>query len=163
MRITPHKIIAAGLATAAAAGGAVALAHTPAGAADGPRTLKFTEPWVGGHTKFIDRGKKGIGPGDMFLTTDVPVSDFATGRRIGTSDGVETIVSGRHDGTVMAYGSGRLADGRIELAALLRHTDREQTGVVVGGTGAYAGARGYATIVEDPEQKRNITTLTLLP
>jgi Allene oxide cyclase barrel like domain len=161
MRISPHKLAAAALA-AAAATGAVALGHTTASATDGARTIVFTEPFVGGHNRYLDLGRKGISPGDMFLSTDVPIHD-ASGKRVGSSDGMETIVSGRHDGTVMLQGAARLRDGRIELAALLRHSDEQQTGIVTGGTGAYAGARGYATVVEDRKHKRNITTLTLLP
>ncbi len=99
----------------------------------------------------------------MFLSTDVPVSDAQTGKRVGSSDGMETMVSLRHKGTAMLYGRSRLHDGVIELAALLRHSDSQQTAIVVGGTGAYAGARGYATIVEDRKHKRNVITLTLLP
>jgi hypothetical protein len=51
----------------------------------------------------------------------------------------------------------------VEVAALLRHSDPEQTGVIVGGTGAYAGARGYIRIEEDTKHKRNVMTVTLLP
>jgi hypothetical protein len=159
MRITPHRLAVAALVIAAAA----ALTHTAASATDAPRTITVFEPFVGGHDHYVDQGKKGISPGDMFLSTDLPIYDAQTGRRIGSSDGMETMVSLRHNGTAMLYGSARLADGRIELAALLRHSDREQTGVVVGGTGAYAGARGSATIVEDRKHKRNVITLTLLP
>jgi hypothetical protein len=159
MRLTPHKLAAAAVTVAAAA----ALTHSAASATGGPRTIVFTEPFNGGHTRFIDQGRKGISPGDMFLTTDVPSYDLKTGRRIGTSDGMETIVSLRHQGTVLLHARGRLKDGVIELTALLRHADREQTGVIVGGTGAYAGARGYATVVEDLKHKRNVITLTLLP
>jgi hypothetical protein len=161
MRLSPHTLAAAGLA-AAALTGAVALGHSAASATDRARTIVFTEPFVGGHNRYLDLGRKGISPGDMFLSTDVPIYD-ARGKRVGSSDGMETIVSGRHNGTVMLTGAARLRDGRIEVAALLRHSDREETGIVVGGTGAYAGARGYATVVEDRKHKRNITTVTLLP
>ena len=33
--------------------------------------------------------------------------------------------------------------------------------MIVGGTGAYANARGQATVTEDTERKRNIITVTL--
>jgi hypothetical protein len=159
MRITPHRLAAAVLVIAAAA----AITHTAALATDAPRTITVTEPFVGGHSRYVDVGKEGFGPGDMFLSTDVPMYDAQTEKRVGSSDGIETMVSLRHKGTVMLHGRARLPDGVVELTALLRHSDREQTGIVVGGTGAYAGARGYATIVEDRKHKRNVITLTLLP
>jgi allene oxide cyclase-like protein len=159
MRITPHKLVAAALVVAVAAG----ISHAAASATEAPRVITVTEPFVGGHSRYVDVGKKGFSPGDMFLSTDVPVYDARTGKRVGTDDGMETMVSLRHKGTAMLYGRTRLRDGMIEGAALLRHSDSEQTGVVTGGTGAYAGARGFITIAEDRAHKRNVITVTLLP
>ena len=99
----------------------------------------------------------------MFLSTDVPVFDLQTGKRVGTSDGMETFVSTRHQGTVWLHGTTRLRDGRIEGGGLLRHSDSKQTLPITGGTGAYAGARGEITITEDRQHKRNVITVTLLP
>ena len=107
-----------------------------ADAAAGPRTLTVTEPFVGGRTRYLDVGKKGISPGDMFLTTDIPVFDLQTGKRVGTSDRMETFVSTRHQGTVWLHGTTRLRDGRIEGGGLLRHSDRKQSLPITGGTGA---------------------------
>jgi hypothetical protein len=166
MRIPPHTLIAVALAGAAAATGGIAFAgghYVRADAATGPRTLTFTEPFVGGKTRYLDVGKKGISPGDMFLTTDVPVFDLQTGKRVGTSDGMETFVSIRHQGTVWLHGTTRLRDGRIEGGGLLRHSDRKQSLPITGGTGAYAGARGEVTVTEDRQHKRNVITVTLLP
>ena len=166
MRIPPHTLIAVALTGAAAATGGIAFAgghDMRADAAAGPRTLTFTEPFVGGKTRYLDVGKKGISPGDMFLTTDVPVFDLQTGKRVGTSDGMETFVSTRHQGTVWLHGTTRLRDGRIEGGGLLRHSDRKQSLPITGGTGAYAGARGEVTVTEDRKHKRNLITVTLLP
>ena len=33
--------------------------------------------------------------------------------------------------------------------------------MIIGGTGAYANARGQATVTEDAEHKRNVITATL--
>jgi Allene oxide cyclase barrel like domain len=131
--------------------------------AAGPRTLTFTEPFVGGKTRYLDLAKKCITAGDMFLSTDIPVFDLQTGKRVGTSDGMETFVSTRHQGTVWLHGTTRLRDGRIEGGGLLRRSDRKQTLPITGGTGAYAGARGEITITEDRKHKRNVITVTLLP
>lgn len=166
MRIPPHTLIAVALTGAAAATGGIAFAGSHdvrAGAAAGPRTLTFTEPFVGGKTRYLDLGKKGVSPGDMFLSTDVPVFDLQSGTRVGTSDGMETFVSIRHRGTVWLHGTTRLRDGRIEGGGLLRHSDRSQSLPITGGTGAYAGARGEVTVTEDRKHKRNVITVTLLP
>ena len=53
----------------------------------------------------------------MFLTTDVPVFDLQTGKRVGTSDGMETFVSTRHQGTVYLHGSTRLRTAGSKAAA----------------------------------------------
>jgi len=166
MRIPPHIFLATAVAGAAAATGGVAFAggqDVRADAVAGPRVLTLTEPFVGGKTRYLDVGKKGISPGDMFLSTDVPLSDLQTGKRVGTSDGMETFVSLRHQGTVWLHVAGRLRDGRIEGSGLLRHSDRRQSLPVTGGTGAYAGARGEMTVTEDRKHKRNVITVTLLP
>jgi hypothetical protein len=163
MPTTSHKLVAAALATAAATGVfTLEGGHgAPAAATDAPRTLTFTEPFVGGHNHHLDLGRKGIGPGDVFLSTDVPIFDPRTGHQVGTTDGMETIVSARHHGTVMLYGAARLRDGRIDVAGLMRHSDATQTGVIVGGTGAYLNSRGQVTVTEDTKHKRNVVTLTL--
>ena len=129
MPTSSHILAAAALAIAAT--GAIAIAGSRdvpvAAALDAPRTLTFTEPFVGGHSQRIDLGKKGFGAGDMQLTTDVPLYDARTRRRVGTSDGMETILSTRHNGTVLLHGTARLPDGRIEMVGLLRHSDTTQT------------------------------------
>lgn len=166
MRIPPHTFVAIAVAGAAAATGGIAFAggqDVRADAAAGPRTLTFTEPFVGGKTRYVDVGRKGISPGDVFLSTDVPLFDLQSGKRVGTSDGMETFVSLRHQGTVWLHVTGRLRDGRIEAAGLLRHSDRRQSLPVTGGTGAYAGARGEMTVTENRKHKRNVITVTLLP
>ena len=147
---------------------AVSAALAINGASDGsaleaPRTLTLSTPFVGGKTHEIDLGRKGIGAGDMFLSTDAPLRDEQTGRRAGTLDGMETILSAAHNGTVHIVGAIRLRDGRIEVAGTLRHTDREQALAIIGGTGAYANVRGEVTESEDERRKVAIMRITLVP
>jgi hypothetical protein len=169
MPTTPHKLAAATLMAATAATGALALNAAQgvpsASAIDAPRTMTFAEPFVGGggNSEHIDLGKKGMGPGDMLLNTDQPAVDAHTGRRVGTSDGVVTILSNRHQGTLAVSDTLRLPDGRIQFAGTVRHTDRTVALAVTGGTGAYANARGQVRITEDTKRRRNLYTLTLLP
>jgi len=61
------------------------------------------------------------------------VFDVQTGKRVGTSDGIERFVSIRHQGTVSLHGTTRLRDGRIEGGGLLRHNDRRQSLPITAG------------------------------
>lgn len=152
----------------AVAVGVVSVALAVNGASDGtaleaPRTLTLSTPFDGGKTREIDLGRKGIGAGDLFLSTGAPVRDEQNGRRVGAFEGMETILSGAHNGTVNLSGAIRLRDGRIEVAGTLRHTDRGQALAIIGGTGAYANARGEVTERENERRKVTIMRVTLLP
>ena len=152
----------------AATAGALALQATThdtqeAAAAAAPRTLTLSIPWDDhGKTRFIDRGKKGESPGDLYLTSGVPVRDERTGRRVGELDAWEMILSMAHNGTVFQSGAVHLRDGSLQAAGIIRHTDGDQAGSLTG-TGAYANVRGQVTNREDPRRKVNIMEVTLLP
>jgi hypothetical protein len=158
------------LLTGIVAGTAFGLSGTPteatptaATAAPETETMVLAFPWQGGHQKFIDTGKKGIGPGDLFLGVGMPVLDNATGEQIGTSDAVELIVSGRHDGTVTSQSTMRLPGGHIELDGIVRHTDEPFRTSVAGGTGAYLGVRGQITLLKsDKDRKVEVMKLELI-
>ena len=164
-----HKFLAATVATATAATGALTLTsatHAPAASAiDAPETLTFSEPFGrrDPHYKYVDLGKKGMSPGDVILHTRSTGVDARTGRRLGSSDGIETILSLKHNGTVAVSDPVRLSGGRIQVAGTVRHGERTQALAVIGGTGRYANARGQVTITEDTQHKRNLITVTLLP
>jgi hypothetical protein len=160
--------IVAATATAAAAGALTLQATTndtqEAAAADAPRTLTLSIPWDDhGKTRYIDLGKKGESPGDIFLTSGVPVRDERTGRRVGEIDAFEVILSMAHNGTVFQSGSLHLRDGSIQGAGIIRHTDAGQAESLTAGTGAYANVRGQVTTLEDPRRKVNILEVKLLP
>ena len=70
--IRTTAIVVVGIAT----GTAIILAGTPTVATTSvdartsgqeTETMVLAFPWVGGHQRFIDNGRKGIGPGDFFL------------------------------------------------------------------------------------------------
>lgn len=129
-----------------------------------PDTMVLAFPFTGGHTRFIDRGKKGTSPGDLYLSTGLPVLDNATGRRIGSSDTVELIVSMRHDGTVTSQGTLRLRGGHVELDGVVRHSDDPFRISVTGGTGRYLGVHGQLTLIrENDRRKVTIMKLELIP
>src|SRR3954463_12924967 len=140
-------------------------ATSPSAASSAPETetMVLAFPWQGGHQKFIDTGKKGIGPGDLLLGVGMPILDNATGKQIGTSDAVELIVSGRHDGTVTSQSTMRLPGGHIELDGIVRHTDKPFRTSVIGGTGSYLGVRGQITLLRsDKDRKAEVMKLELI-
>jgi hypothetical protein len=148
--VTAALIAAAALAASASAG-------------DGPRTMTLSTPFDGGKSSQVDAGKRGFSAGDMFTVTGQPVSDEASGRRVGSLDAIETVVSRLHNGTTSMAATLRLADGTIHGAGIIRHTDSPPRLPVTGGTGAYAGAGGQVTITEDDARKRTIMRLELVP
>ena len=163
-----HIFAGAAIAASAAVVGIGALEasgqRAPAAAAiDTPRTLTLSTPFDGGKSRYVDVGKKGVGPGDMFIGTGAPLRDEETGGRAGQFEGIETILSAAHNGTVNLTGALRLSDGTIELAGTIRHTDPDEGLAVIGGTGAYANARGEVTNREDARRKVNVMTVSLLP
>jgi hypothetical protein len=134
----------------------------PQRAAPTPVTTQivYDEPFTGGHGHFIDLAKKGLGAGDMFLGVGLPLLDHETGDRIGTMDATEIIVSGRHDGTVEMNETLRLKGGLVMISGVVRHTDTPFRMAVVGGTGAYADARGQVTQLKE-DRHRNVTVIQL--
>jgi len=134
--------------------------HAPRGEVH--EVLILDEPFEGGSTKFIDVGAKGVGPGDTFLSTGLPAYLHSTGRRIGTFDGVETIVSAKHDGVVDESGTLRLRDGLVMFGGVVRHDDDPFSSPVIGGTGRYSKARGQIVqLREDSARKVTVARLDL--
>src|SRR4051794_22066857 len=119
--MTPKRTLAGAAAAVAAISGALALDSQAS--TEAPRTLVFNQPFTAGTGAYVDVGRKGISAGDMSTGTSGAVYDDAPGARVGTGDGIETFVSRRHDGTVSHAISLRLADGKIEVYGVVRHTD----------------------------------------
>ncbi len=147
--------VAAGTALVLTGAPTVATAPGDAGASSPETsTMELAFPWVGGHQRFIDTGKKGISPGDLFLGVDLPILDNRTGEKVGTSDAVEMILSGRHDGTVTSQSTLRLPGSHIELDGVIRHTDQPLRMTVTGGTGRYLGVGGQLTLLRSDEDRK---------
>jgi hypothetical protein len=158
-RIRTTATLLAGIAT----GTAIVLAGTPTvatepvdAAAPSPETetMVLAFPWEGGHQRFIDTGKKGIGPGDLFLGVGMPILDNGTGEQIGTSDAVELILAARHDGTVTSQSTLRLPGGHIDLDGVVRHTDQPFRITVTGGSRSYLGVGGQLTLLRSDEDRK---------
>ena len=156
--------IMAGSAVAAlVAAGALAVsggAEAPAG-----QTIQVVEK--GGTEKFVDvapRAKRGFdaSAGDAFLFSS-PLFDAAN-KRVGTLDVRCDFTKGGRAGRGICDGVFALAGGDILISARLT-TSGSVKGAVVGGTGAYAGARGTFTSVDRPggDNAPSDDTITLLP
>ena len=150
------------ITSAAVVGTAVAANADSSARPKGSRTIVFTTPWTGGEQTYIDLGSPGQGPGDIFLIADLPV--LVGGKRIGSLEGTETILSDAHDGTVSQQATVRLPGGNVMLEGVGRHDDSPFRLAVVGGTGNFNRARGEMVVVgEDEPNKQNIQKLVLRP
>jgi hypothetical protein len=117
-------------------------------------SLRLEVPFQGGAAAFLDLGKKGLGPGDLFVSSDLPVTDAATGKRVGSMDGWEIILSAHHDGSVAGETVLRLADGNVLVDGMVRHTDDPNVFAVTGGTGSYVGVGGTMTVVRENTRRK---------
>jgi hypothetical protein len=152
-----------------AVGAAVAVAiPTAAGAqTPGPRTIEVVERERGSTFGFVDnpprirdRRSAILSPGDMFVFSS-PLFSTAN-KRVGRIH-VQCVATTRaREDRVQQLCTGvlRLRDGRITLATVFRGDPDVVTGVVTGGDGAYAGARGTFRS-EDTRTGAN-DTITLL-
>lgn len=148
----------------AASGGA----QTPGG-----RTLTFLDDTNHGTQNFVDIAPKSpvrnpqsrrfrLSIGDI-LYVHSPILDRAGGRRIGTAYSQFTVVKGNTFANAVFRGHGafRLRDGQIAADGILRPANTTNTVAVLGGTGAYEGARGSLTFTQGPNGSRD--SFHLLP
>ena len=117
-------------------------------------SLRLEVPFQGGASAFLDLGKKGLGAGDIFVGSDLPVTNRSTGKKVGSMDGWEIILSGRHDGSVAGATVLRLADGNVIIDGMVRHTDDPNTFAVTGGTGSYVGVGGTMTVLRENRRRK---------
>lgn len=119
--------------------------------------------------KFVDnppRARSESSPpsmGDQFLI-NARVFDKA-GARLGSFDVTCSTTKGGRRGAAVCTGIWTLRDGELHGIARLGASD-DVTGSIVGGTGAYVGARGSFESVDRPGQSGgdpSDDTITLLP
>ena len=144
------------LLLAAVAATVVGVVAVTAGQADSPgeRTIRLVEK--GGSFTFVDNPPTGnartrlISAGDFSAGT-VQLDD-ESGKRVGSLQIVcIATVSGKEvRARFQCNGTVSLADGTLAISALQkRHADQDVTHIsVIGGTGAYEGARG--SVVQTP-------------
>jgi allene oxide cyclase-like protein len=137
--------IAAGVLAAASAGIAITAAAAPASAAG--QTISYTQKPISDHTFNLGSGH-GIAVGFVELAADKLMHG---GTQIGT-DGENCTVTRLGGGTAdeLCTVVAVLRSGQIDLSGLVTSTQRGPgtfNVAVTGGTGSYAGATGYATVV----------------
>ena len=137
--------IAAGVLAAAGAGVAITAAAAPAGAAG--QTISYTETPISDHSFNLGSGH-GVAVGFVELGANKLMRG---GTQIGT-DGENCTVTRLGGGTAdeLCTVAVVLGAGQIDLSGLVTSTPQGPgtfTVAVTGGTGSYAGATGYATVV----------------
>lgn len=142
MRITAGVLAAAGAGVAIMAATASA---SPAGAAG--QTISYTETPISNHSFNLGSGH-GIAVGFIELGANKLMQ---SGTQIGT-DGENCTVTRLGGGTAdeLCTVVAALAGGQIDLSGLVTSTPQGPgtfNVAVTGGTGSYAGAHGYATVV----------------
>jgi hypothetical protein len=149
------------LTLAAALSGALGLAAAPA-VAQAPRTLTFKEADKGGTFKFVDNPPRGRRPsvGDVLVFTEPLVS--ASGARRGTLRATCTITGASVKAVpAVCYGVFSLKEGQLAAVVSTANLDGKTTdGVIVGGTRAYAGARGTFHSTDTKSGSNDTVTLT---
>lgn len=103
----------------------------------------------------VDVGKKGFSIGDSFIFVE---QLLANGKQAGHDRIICTHVANAKTGAESCTGTVLLAGGTIQLAGLA--SQGPFTVAVVGGTGSYAGARGYARVAS--EGAKGTLAITLL-
>jgi hypothetical protein len=137
-RLTP---IITALITVAAIGAATAIAATDTSTQTTTMTLRAQQ--VAKSLRFVDNAPRGESAGD---TVSFSEDLYAGNARVGFSEVTGTLVdSKRHDANNLS-GTLIFRDGTIVLQGTGLGQAPTQRVAIVGGTGAYAGARGQATI-----------------
>jgi hypothetical protein len=162
--------VAARIATPVAAAAVIAAMTAASGGAQTPgaRTLTLTELNKGTKSTLIENGPRKRGShssrpvvGDQIILS-IPIADAAGSTRLGTASATCTVVRVTRSGAPRLTCSGvyELNDGDIVVTGRLSggNTDRL---AVIGGTGAYAGARGTLSSVNGAT--RTVDTIELLP
>ncbi len=142
MRNTTVLIAACTAALATVLGGVSFASAASEGA--GGKTLRFVAVDSGRSDRYIDAGEPGEGPGDLDIFNEVNYRTGGGGKPIGHNEITCMFLdqgSARCDGTIF------LREGKIEAGGAI-HFRKTFRIPVLGGTGAYAGARGELAITE---------------
>ena len=150
-------VITACTAALATVAGGVSLASASSEGAGGT-TLRFTAVSVAASEQYIDAGEPGESAGDSILFNELTYDGAVRGKPHGHNEIMCVFVSeesARCNGTIFR------PEGKLEAGGAL-HFRRTVRIPVLGGTGAYAGARGEVAIT-DVSENRSRYVVRLLP
>jgi hypothetical protein len=159
-------IIAGSVLTVVATGAVIAASGGAQAPAPKATVIKLISK--GGTLKLVDvapkiRKQGTLGAGDEFVLSAAVAN--AANKRVGTVDVHCSVTKTKPTARGVCDGIYALGNGELHIVARLV-TDDDLTGSVVGGTGAYAGARGTFTSTTRPGKKSadaSNDTITLLP
>ena len=137
-------VVAAGLVSAAVAGGSSVLF-----ASTGPATVRITAEKE--LVTQVDTGAKGRTPGDVQVVRQTLYNRHITGKPIGHSEFVCTVTAGR---SRLCSGTFFLPKGKLMVSGPLRYRQFYEL-AIVGGTELYDNARGSLTVTRlsvDPQR-----------
>jgi hypothetical protein len=140
------RILVSATAAAALAAGAAAWATTAASAAPAQHAATPTIALYFNGGKSTDVNvlhKKGFGVGDEFILNQPCYNAANHKQKEGNGYLVVTAVSrsaGEATGTIV------LSTGDVTFTGMLNFSNKPSTFAITGGTGAYSGASGYATV-----------------
>jgi hypothetical protein len=137
---------------------AVALAATGCGSGSDQTELSLT--LKGSEDQMVDNPPHGLSGGDMFVGADTAFD--RAGKRIGTGLGVCVLtvtkpLSGQCNDTLT------LPDGQLTIQGGGPFKERSSSRAIIGGTGAYAGARGTVEVTETGAYSQDATFHYSLP
>jgi hypothetical protein len=168
-----RRCLAAPAALAVIVVGGLVAAGSGSAQAPGARTLSLFETDTGSRFAFVDNAPKSpvrnpesrrfrFSLGDEIVFVN-PLLDRRGGSPAGTLYGHATVVGGRTFANLLLQGQVTLAlaDGSQIAAAGTFSPGKTARVSIVGGTGAYEGARG--TVVSEEVQGGSQDTLTILP
>ena len=141
------------VAALAASATSVVLVANGSGQTTGARTLTFFEPTTGSTFQFVDLPPKSTKTNPLSIGDEVifsnPILNGRGGARVGTAHAEGTFVQGHSpsNGLILGRGVFKLRNGELVVQGLFRSSDKAHTDTVavIGGTGAYEGARGQFT------------------
>jgi len=155
-----NRLSKATAAVLAAVAVIVVAAGTGSAQTPGGRTFTFLDDTDHATQAFVDLAPKSpsrdprsprfrLSTGDMLYVRS-PIIDRARGKRIGTAFSQFTVVKGTTFATAVFRGHGafRLHDGQIAADGVFAVAKATKTVAVLGGTGAYEGARGTLTFTD---------------
>ena len=143
--------------------------------APGPTTLSFYEPANGGTFNIVDTAPRSpvknpgskkyrFSVGDQVIFSN-PLLDHKGGTRVGTNYVEGTVVKGKtfHSLTVLSRAVLVFTNGdQLTAQGIFGFSGADVRIAIVGGTGAYQGARGFV-VSHNNKDDSSQDTLTLLP